>query len=102
MSPPVYHVYLQKNERFFLAAEKIKQSLSPNYNISINLSDFDKKSKNYIGKVKSNFYGTIFNIWDNGTKLEDIKSKNERIRQSKGCVTYVIKLNNIRKQMLSD
>lgn len=80
-------MYLDKNERFLIAATKKSKSVQADYWISMNPDDFESK-KNYVGKIKSNVMGTMFDIWDNGVKFEKAKN-NQEIRESRGVVTYV-------------
>jgi len=89
ISPDIYVVYLDKNERFLMSAKKKTATLSPNYLITTDPDNFEN-TKNYVGKVKSNVLGTMFDIWDNGKKIT--KTNNEKeVRINKGCITYVKK-----------
>ena len=76
-----------------MAAQKRPNNVSPNYLISMDHDLFDKKSKYTIGKVRSNFMGTIFNIFDNNKNPKDT-AKIDEIRQQLGVVTYVINVLN--------
>ena len=71
LSGSIYSVYLDKNERFLMAARKKSNTLSPAYIITIDPDDFEK-TKNYVGKVKSNILGTMFDIWDSGKKVTKV------------------------------
>ncbi len=88
-TPTSFTVHMERNERFLMAAMKKPKTLNPNYSISLSNNDFDDSSKSYIGKVKSNMMGTMFDIWDSGKKIENATSDNE-VRKSRGCVTYVL------------
>ncbi len=81
-------VYLDKNERFFLAARNKPNTINHNYVISMDPDNFETNSKFYVGKVKSNLIGTIFDIWDNGKKITKA-SNDKEVRISRGCLTYV-------------
>jgi len=63
---PQYRLYLKNGMRFLLAARKRKKSKTPNYVISLESEDMSKHSKSFIGKVRSNFIGTEFTIFDKG------------------------------------
>ena len=36
-------------------------------------NDMNRKSSNYLGKVRSNFLGTVFNAYDNGENPQKTK-----------------------------
>jgi len=57
--------------------------------ISLDHDSFDKGSKYIVGKIRSNFVGTIFNIFDNGKNPKNTNIT-EEIRNQLGVVTYVI------------
>jgi len=65
---PQYRCYLQTpdGDRFIMAARKRKKSNSNNYVISMNMKDLGRHSDNCIGKLRSNFIGTEFVLYDNG------------------------------------
>lgn len=49
----------------------------------------DKKSPGFLGKVRSNFVGTAFHIYDTGLNPKEIKAKNyDNVRRELGCVIY--------------
>lgn len=45
--------------------------------MSMKADVFDKKSDLFIGKVRSNFLGTEFNIYDNGLNPRKIKGNSD-------------------------
>ena len=47
-----------------------------------------KKDSGYIGKLKSNFFGTEFSIYDTGKNQKKTKKK-EEIRKELGVIIYV-------------
>jgi len=49
-----------------MAARKRSGMKTSHYLISMDKDDMNRKSANYLGKVRSNFLGTAFNVWDNG------------------------------------
>ncbi|CAN4091467.1 unnamed protein product [Withania somnifera] len=65
-----YHLYLNLNEasnddgKFLLAARKCRWPTYTDYIISLNAEDVSKGSSTYIGKLRSNFLGTKFTIYD--------------------------------------
>ncbi|XP_009587286.1 tubby-like F-box protein 3 [Nicotiana tabacum] len=69
-SSQTYHLYLNFNEasnddgKFLLAARKCRRPTCTDYIISLNADDVSKGSSTYIGKLRSNFLGTKFTIYD--------------------------------------
>ena len=60
-----------------MAARKESLKNTSHYNVSMDKSDFHKKSNNYLGNCISNFLGTVFNVWDNGLRANKAKSLDE-------------------------
>ncbi|XP_058211386.1 tubby-like F-box protein 3 [Rhododendron vialii] len=69
-STQTYHLYLNltqalaDNGKFLLAARKLRRPTCTDYNISLRPGDMSKGSSNYIGRLRSNFLGTKFIIYD--------------------------------------
>ncbi|KAF5204188.1 Tubby-like f-box protein [Thalictrum thalictroides] len=65
-----YHLYLgltqalTDNGKFLLAAHKCRRTTCTDYIISLDADDMSKGSITYIGKLRSNFLGTKFMIYD--------------------------------------
>ncbi|KAM0954305.1 putative transcription factor TUBBY family [Dioscorea sansibarensis] len=65
-----YHLYLgltqalTDNGKFLLAAHKYRRPTCTEYVISLNADDLSKGSGTYIGKLRSNFFGTRFVVYD--------------------------------------
>ncbi|TXG63521.1 hypothetical protein EZV62_010515 [Acer yangbiense] len=65
-----YYLYLGLNQasnddgKFLLAARKCRRPTCTDYTISLNGDDLSKGSSTYIGKLRSNFLGTKFTIYD--------------------------------------
>ncbi|PKA64813.1 Tubby-like F-box protein 6 [Apostasia shenzhenica] len=55
---------LTDDGKFLLAARKCRRATCTDYLISINAGDMSKGSGTYIGKLRSNFLGTKFTIYD--------------------------------------
>ena len=98
---PEYFLYLDgpgakpgdpTNEaKFLLSARKRKKSKSSNYVISLDEEDMARQSGNFFAKLRSNFLGTEFTIFDKGSKpgeKPDGKSAGLEPRQDLGAVTY--------------
>ncbi|KAJ9453228.1 Tubby protein-like protein 1 [Diplonema papillatum] len=68
---PEYSLYLESGSeepQFLLAARKRKKNKTSNYLISMDLNDLQRNSGNFYGKVRSNFLGTEFTVYDKGEK----------------------------------
>ncbi|XP_071721158.1 tubby-like F-box protein 3 [Rutidosis leptorrhynchoides] len=79
-SAQTYHLYLSLNQgmvlltswslpsnddgKFLLAAKKCRRATCTDYIISLNTEDVSKGSSTYIGKLRSNFLGTKFTVYD--------------------------------------
>lgn len=81
---PKFHLQIFNNNKFLISAKK---HITTKYTLSINEENFE--DSNIIGRLVSNFMGTIFDIYNNGKKPKDAKNPTE-IRQQYGCVTYVM------------
>ena len=60
-----------------MAARKRSLMKTSHYLISLDKDDLNRKSNNYLGKVRSNFMGTAFNIWDNGESKKKFMKMNK-------------------------
>ncbi|GMH32715.1 hypothetical protein BSKO_00549 [Bryopsis sp. KO-2023] len=67
---PKYSLYVDEGGQYLLSARKRKKSKSSNYLISLDDEDLARNSEKYFGKVRSNFIGTEFFLYDNGSKPE--------------------------------
>ncbi|KAL3626031.1 Tubby-related protein 3 [Castilleja foliolosa] len=65
-----YHLYLNLSQafnddgKFLLAARRCRRPTYTDYIISLNADDVTKGSNSYIGKLRSNFLGTKFTVYD--------------------------------------
>lgn len=90
---PHYHLFLEENGCFLLSARKRKKSKSANYLISLDKTDMARDGPNYMGKLRSNFVGTEFVIYDKGLSLKENKEKGQTpdpatLRQELAAVCY--------------
>ncbi|KAA8527494.1 hypothetical protein F0562_034791 [Nyssa sinensis] len=69
-STQTYHLYLSLTQaladdgKFLLTARKCRRPTCTDYIISLHADDMSKASSTYIGKLRSNFLGTKFVIYD--------------------------------------
>lgn len=53
-----------ENDKLLLAARKIRRATRTNFIVSLVSTDFSRASNTYVGKLRSNFLGTKFTIYD--------------------------------------
>ncbi|MBA0615080.1 hypothetical protein Godav_015267 [Gossypium davidsonii] len=91
-STQTYHLYLSLTNaltddgKFLLAACKCRRPTCTDYIISLRAEDISKGSSTYVGKLRSNFLGTKFSVFDGqssraGAKMT--KSRSSRLAYSK-------------------
>lgn len=90
---PVYHLYMKKGDKFLLAAKKRAKQRTSNYLISMKKGDMSRTSENFLGKLRSNFVGTEFNVYDHGINPKEVDSKAAKngsvsVREELAMVTY--------------
>jgi len=90
---PTYEVYLKDGEMFLLSARRRKKQKMSNYKVSLDRDDLSRHSSNYFGKLKSNFMGTEFQMFDNGInpeKLSEAQKDGSRtqVRSELAAVLY--------------
>lgn len=79
---------LAEDGKFLLAARKFRRATYNDYVISFHASDMVKGDSTHIGKIRSNFLGTKFTIYD--SKLPHVGSKIKR-----SCSTRIISPNMV-------
>ncbi len=90
---PEYRIYLKDGDKFLMSSKKRKKKKSSNYLISLGRNDHHKGSDKIIGKLRSNFMGTEYQIYDHGKnpKNQDpfFDEKNEDpVRSELGAILY--------------
>ncbi|TYJ17666.1 hypothetical protein E1A91_A09G068400v1 [Gossypium mustelinum] len=91
-STQTYHLYLSLTNaltddgKFLLAACKCRRPTCTDYIISLRAEEISKGSSTYVGKLRSNFLGTKFSVFDGqssnaGAKMT--KSRSSRLAYSK-------------------
>ncbi|KAF4321033.1 hypothetical protein BBO99_00000802 [Phytophthora kernoviae] len=91
---PEYCLYMKEGDRFLLTAKKRPKNRTSNYLVSLQRGDLLRRgSDNYVGKLRANFLGTEFTIYDSGSSPKDadqqtITSNPAGIRQELGIAMY--------------
>eukprot|EP01006_Ploeotia_vitrea_P033904 TRINITY_DN65658_c11_g2_i1.p1 TRINITY_DN65658_c11_g2~~TRINITY_DN65658_c11_g2_i1.p1 ORF type:complete len:648 (+),score=2.35 TRINITY_DN65658_c11_g2_i1:28-1971(+) len=75
---PIYTLYLKEGDRMLLQSKKRANNKTSNYIITMTEKDFNRSSINYLGKLRSNFVGTEFQVYDNGVAPRDGKEEEEQ------------------------
>ena len=87
---PEYCLYLKQGDRFLLCSKKRSKNKTSNYLISMQRGDLDRYGPNYLGKVRSNWLGTEFTVYDDGGNPKDaaVYTGQQPARQELGVATY--------------
>ncbi|GMH28443.1 hypothetical protein Nepgr_030286 [Nepenthes gracilis] len=86
-STHTYHLYLSltnalaENGKFLLAAHRFRRATCNDYILSLNADDMSKGGGGYIGKLRSNFLGTKFVVYD--VQLPDAGAKMTKSRSTR-------------------
>ncbi|CAM9658439.1 unnamed protein product [Phaeothamnion confervicola] len=87
---PEYHVYMKDGDRFLMCSKKRAKNRTSNYLISMRAGDLDRNSPSYLGKLRANFVGTEFTVFDAGGNPRDGDDGGGAAgaRRELGCVLY--------------
>uniref|UniRef100_A0A0D9VJZ9 Tubby-like F-box protein n=1 Tax=Leersia perrieri TaxID=77586 RepID=A0A0D9VJZ9_9ORYZ len=67
-----------ENDKLLLAARKIRRATRTSFVISLVSNDFSQSSSTYVGKLKPNFLGTKFTIFDSQPPCDAVVLPNNR------------------------
>ncbi|XP_059281508.1 tubby-like F-box protein 5 [Lycium ferocissimum] len=86
----VYLLYIgltpsgDESDKLLLAARRIRRATSTDFVISLVAYDFSRASNTYLGKLRSNFLGTKFTLYDsqppNDASIQESSQHNRRFR----------------------
>ena len=91
---PTYFLFLDRGENykmlFLLGARKRKKSRSSNYLVSTSAQDLSRESKNFVSKLRANFLGTSFTVYDNGENptSRTLRRDKSNLRQELAAIHY--------------
>lgn len=85
---PSYCVYLKDTKTFLMFAKKKQKTKTSNYIITSDAKNTDKSQKSYLGKVRANFVGTEFTVYDNGRSPKDVTIFSLPLRTEIGSILY--------------
>ena len=85
---PVYHVFTTDGNIYLFSAKKVVMNTTSNYVISMKKNEFSTRNREvFLGKVRSNFLGTEFILFDEGQNPKKCKDTS-LIRTQLGIVYY--------------
>jgi tubby-related protein 1 len=68
---PIYSLFLKEGDVFLMASRKRPKNKTSNYLITMDQHDMNRSGSAYLGKLRSNFVGTEFQIFDDGVNPKD-------------------------------
>jgi len=89
---PVYSLFLKEGNTFLLTSKKRPKNKTSNYLISMVEGEFSREGPSYLGKLRSNFVGTEFQVFDHGFNPRDAEdgsaSAGGTVRRELAAVAY--------------
>lgn len=70
---PKYVLNLSDGNKFLLNAKKQSGNRTSNYLVTMDVDQFKKGTKGHLGKLRSNFLGTEFYLYDEGENPDKAK-----------------------------
>lgn len=92
---PLYYLHLEREygkKVFLLAGRKRKKSKTSNYIISCDPTDLSRQADGFVGKLRSNVFGTTFFVYDSGSKTNVHDGRQDMavvIYVSAGCADVI-------------
>lgn len=84
---PIYSLYLKDEDVFLFCSKKRPNNKTSNYLISKVEGELNRESDSYMGKLRSNFMGTEFQVFDNGANPSAAEGGRD-VRRELGAVMY--------------
>ena len=86
---PKYFMQTSEGLNFLLAGKKRAGNRTSNYMVTCDQKDFNTKSPSFLAKVRSNFLGTEFMVYDSGLNPKRRGANPSNVRTELGIVLYV-------------
>lgn len=86
---PKYFMQTSEGLNFLLAGKKRAGNRTSNYMVTCDQKDFNTKSPSFLAKVRSNFLGTEFMLYDSGLNPKRRGANPSNVRAELGIVLYV-------------
>lgn len=87
MIHPLYTLYSEDGGRFMMAAKKRMGNKTSNYLLSMDPKPTDRKSENVVGKLRANWSGSGYAIYDAGINPEKAVT-DTAVRKELGILTF--------------
>jgi tubby-related protein 1 len=84
---PRYYLTHEDTKTFLLAGKKRKKNRTSNYALSLDDKDLKRGSDNFFGKLRANFVGTEFTIYDRGESAKNGDTAS-LARKQLGVISY--------------
>jgi len=90
MPNPIYRTFIKENNEFLMGAVKRGMNKTSNYFISTDRNvPVDKKLKSFVGKLRSNFRGTEYVLYNNGHNPKNSDHVvNDHVRKELALIVY--------------
>lgn len=88
---PTYTLCLQDGSRFLMAARKRPSNKTSNYLLSMDRRNMNRDSESFLGKLRANFVGTEFIVYDDGRAPDKAPKKGAApppLREELALVNY--------------
>lgn len=90
---PEFQVFLKDGDRFLMSGKKRAKNRTTNYVVTMDPKDYARESPNCLGKLRSNFIGTEFQIFDKGVNPKNADPDSLHvgttpIREELGAILY--------------
>lgn len=89
---PTYYLKLQRKDDeakvFLLAGRKRRYSKTSNYLISLDATDLSRDGEAYLAKLRGNFVGTEFTVYDHGANPSKRESPDQPTRRELALVSF--------------
>ena len=83
-----FHMFIEGGDKFVLAGRKRANKQTSNFLMSRDRDNLERESQHFHGKVRANFSGTDFVIYDAGDAPEKTGGDPETTRRELGAVVY--------------
>ena len=87
-SQPTFSLFLKDGSRFLLAGQKRTMNKTSNYMVCMDKRDLARDSPAYLGKLRANFIGTEYQLFDDGESLEGARGSGSELRKELGVVNF--------------
>ncbi len=84
---PTYELRLADTNRLMITAKRRMGNWTGNYMLTVDHENLSTKAPGYIGKLRSNFWGTTYNLFDDGDNPTTVKAT-PKPREHLGAVMY--------------